>query len=210
MSTTVKTGLVRFSYPAVFSPKAVGDKGDLKYSLSIIIPKKDKATIKALEQAIQEAYEAGKAKLGSNKTVMPASFKNPLKDGDEREDEAEEYKGCMYVTANANNKPGLIDKYKEDITNPDFFYPGCYGRVTLNFYAFAVPGNKGIAAGLNNIQKLKEGDRLDGRKSAANDFDDDYADQFSDDDDDYVAPVTTKRKTVIKDDDDDYDDYDDL
>ncbi|MNV25452.1 hypothetical protein D3C71_1165480 [compost metagenome] len=50
-------------------------------------------------------------------------------------------------------------------------YSGCFGRVSLNFYAFDTKGNKGVAAGLNNVQKMSDGDYLGGRSSAEDDFD---------------------------------------
>lgn len=50
-------------------------------------------------------------------------------------------------------------------------YSGCYARVSLNFYAFNTNGNKGIACGLGNIQKVDDGERLGGGASAEEDFD---------------------------------------
>ena len=47
---------------------------------------------------------------------------------------------------------------------------GDYCNVSVNFYGFAASGNKGIAAGLGNIQKVRTGERLAGRATAASDF----------------------------------------
>lgn len=206
-STAVKTGLVRASYPAVFHPKSMEhDDGDSssKYGLCIIIKKSDKVTVKALKEAIAEAWKAGMAK-GYFKTEKIPALKNPLKDGDlPNEDGVTDptLEDCYFINSYSNNKPGLIDKYGEAITSPDVFYPGCFCRVTLNFYPYG-KGKKGVAAGLNNIQKLKEGERLDGRKSAESDFDDDYASAFEDEDDDDYTPSAKKKKVVEEDDFDD-------
>lgn len=202
MATNVKTGLVRFSYPAVFSPKSVKGSEE-KYSVSIIIKKTDKEQIAAIKKAIQEAWENGRAK-GYFKALLIPDEKSPLKDGDNRKNNEGEiiedpaYEGCMYVNAYAKQRPGLVGlDPNKPITNPDEFYPGCYGRVTINFYPYG-EGKKGVACGLNNIQKLKEGDRLDGRKAASSDFDDDYADSFIDGEEETYTPA--KKKVVEEDD----------
>lgn len=64
------------------------------------------------------------------------------------------------------------------INNGPERYSGCYARVSLNFYAFNSNGNKGVACGLGNIQKIRDGESLGGRSSATDDFstvaDDDF------------------------------------
>ena len=77
-----------------------------------------------------------------------------------------------------------MDAHKQDITNPAELYSGCYGRASLNFYAYNTNGNKGIACGLNGLQKLRGGEPLGGRGNVANDFDIEVDD---DDDDDFLS-----------------------
>lgn len=60
------------------------------------------------------------------------------------------------------------------------FYSGCYGRVSLTFYGFNVNGNKGIAAGLQNIMKTDDGEPLGGRSRAEDDFADEEGDDILD------------------------------
>lgn len=175
MSTKVITGKVRFSYANVFEPKAMNEGADPKYSVSLIIPKSDKKTLNKIEAAIKTALEEGKAKFGGK---IPANYKNPLRDGDDERPDDENYKGAMFVNANATNKPGVVDADLNPIMDKDEFYSGCFGRASINFYAFNVSGNKGVACGLNNLQKLEDGDRLAGGSSAEEDFGSD-----SDDDD---------------------------
>lgn len=163
-STKVITGLVRFSYAHVFEPSAIEEGQEKKYSVSILIPKDDKKTISKIEDAIAAALEEGKAKFGGK---IPRSYKNPLRDGDEERPDDENYEGHMFVNANSSRKPGLVDKNLDPIIDKDDFYSGCYGRASVNFYAFNVSGNKGIACGLNNLQKLKDGERLSGGGASA-------------------------------------------
>lgn len=168
----------RFSYAHVFEPHAVEEGGTKKYSVSIIIPKKDKKTIKKINDAVALAWEQGKGKMGGK---VPKDWKHPLRDGDEERDEDEAYENSFFINANSNRKPGIVDADVEEIMSQDDFYSGCSGRASVNFYAFNVGGNKGVAAGLQNLQKLEDGERLAGGSSAADDFGDD------DDDDDLLG-----------------------
>lgn len=164
--TKVITGKVRFSYVHVFEPEAIDESSEKKYSVSIIIPKSDKETIGKIQKAIEAAAEEGQAKFGGK---TPKALKTPLRDGDlERDDEA--YKNSMFLSAKSGQRPGLVDKDLQPIIDPQEFYSGCYGRASLSFYAFNVNGNKGIACGLNNLQKLEDGERLGGGSSAVDDF----------------------------------------
>ncbi|WP_029516967.1 DUF2815 family protein [Paenibacillus polymyxa] len=173
--TKVVTGKVRLSYVHVFEPNAI-DGGEPKYSSSILIPKSDKVTLKKIKAAIAAATEAGKSKWGGK---VPGNLKTPLRDGDEEREDDPAYAGHYFLNASSKNKPGIIDLDKIEITDTTEVYSGCYARVSLNFYAFNTNGNKGIAAGLNNLQKVADGDYLGGRSRAEDDFDDDFEDDDS-------------------------------
>ena len=169
--TKVITGMVRFSYVNIFNARSFDASQDEKYSMCIIIDKKDKDTIKAIKTAIENAKADGKNSKWNGK--VPNNLKLPLRDGEEREDEAEEYQGMMFLNASSKTKPGIIDRNKNEILDSSEVYSGCYGRVSLNFYPFNSNGNKGIAVGLNNVQMLKDGEPLGAaRQSAEADFDD--------------------------------------
>jgi hypothetical protein len=163
----VITGKVRFSYLHVFEPSAAQEGQEKKYSVSLLIPKTDTKTLKAIEKAVEEAIQEGKAKFGGK---IPANLKLPLRDGDDERPDDENYEGMMFVNATSKNKPGLVDEDVNPIMEKEDFYSGCYGRASVNFYAFNAAGNKGIACGLNNLQKLEDGDRLSGGPSAEEDF----------------------------------------
>ena len=125
---------------------------------------------------IDAAIEEGVAKFGGKKPNK-AAIKLPLRDGDtERDDEA--YKGHYFINANSTTPPQIVDKYVKPILDRNEVYSGCYARVSLNFYAFNSNGNKGVACGLGNIPKLRDGESLGGRSSATDDFstvaDDDF------------------------------------
>ena len=176
MSTKVVTGKVIFSYVNIFKSRAFQADQDAKFSICLLIPKEDKATLKKIKAAIDEAIQEGISSKWNGK--KPANVKLPLRDGDEeRADEAPEYEGMMFLNANSTQKPGIVDKDLNEILDPDEVYSGCWGRASINFYPFSVNGNKGIGVGLNNVQKLKDGEHLGAaRASAESDFDDDFED----------------------------------
>jgi hypothetical protein len=168
--TKVITGEVRFSYAHVFEPSSINEADAKKYSASILIPKTDKVTLSKIEKAIEAAKQEGKGKWNGK---IPPVLKLPLRDGDVERPDDEAYEGMMFLNASSKNKPGIVDENRDGIMSNDEFYSGCYGRASLNLYAFNVNGNKGIAVGLNNLQKLRDGDRLSGGgSSAAYDFGD--------------------------------------
>ena len=173
MSTKVVTKRVRFSYVNVWKPTAVEEGQEKKYNTSILIPKKDTATIEKIEQAIETELEILK---GKNNGKIPKKWHNPLKDGDEEYPEDENYHGMMYLRAASKTQPGIVDENRDPILNQDEFYSGCWGRASLNFYVFNLDMNKGVGVGLNHVQKLEEGEHLGGGRSSAED-------DFADDDD---------------------------
>lgn len=166
VSTKVVTGEVRFSYVNVFEPKSINGS-DEKYSVSLLIDKRDTKTIEAIERAIEAAKQAGVAKFGGK---IPPVLKLPLRDGDTERPDDENYAGKMFVNANCKTKPGLIEKNGMEIIDTTEFYSGCYGKASVTFYAFNSNGNKGIACGLNNIMKTRDGEPLGGKSRAVDDF----------------------------------------
>ena len=178
--TKVITGpRTRWSYANVWDPKSING-GAPKYSVSLIIPKSDTKTIAKIETAIQAAYEEGESKLkGSGRSVPALSvLKTPLRDGDAERPDDEAYKNSYYINANSSTAPGIVDADKNPILERSEVYSGVYGRASVNFYAFNSNGNKGIACGLNNLQKISDGEPLGGKSRAEDDFDTEDEDDF--------------------------------
>ena len=166
-NTKVVTGVVRLSYANVWEPKSING-GAEKYSVSLIIPKSDKKTISQIEAAIENAIKEGASKFGG-KIPNKAALKLPLRDGDlERDDEA--YKDCYFVNANSTTAPQIVDSKVQPILDRNEVYSGVYARVSITFYAFNSNGNKGIACGLGNIQKVRDGEPLGGKTNASAEF----------------------------------------
>lgn len=179
--TKVITGKVRLSYANLLEPKGFEGQ-EPKYSVVLLIPKDDvEGNLKAINKAIDAAFEAEKD--GRLKGVKRDKVKVTLRDGDEEydADENPEYAGMMFINVSSKNKPGIIDKYKNKTDDPEEVYSGVYARASINFYAFNHMGNKGITAGLNNIQIIEKGEFLGGRASAESDFDEWEDDEDFDD-----------------------------
>ena len=170
--TKVITGVnTRWSYVNAWEPKSING-GAPKYSVSLIIPKSDTKTIEKIQAAIQAAYEEGQSKLKGNGRSVPAlsALKTPLRDGDAERPDDEAYANSYFVNANSGTAPGIVDADRNPILERSEVYSGVYGRASINFYAFNSNGNKGIACGLNNLQKIRDGEPLGGKSRAEDDF----------------------------------------
>ena len=162
----------RWSYVNAWEPKSING-GTPKYSVSLIIPKSDTKTLEKIKAALDAAYHEGEAKLrGNGKSVPPmTSLKLPLRDGDTERHDDEAYRNSYFINANATNAPGIVDADRNEILTRSEVYSGVYGRVSITFYAFNSNGNRGIACGLQNVQKWCDGEPLNGRVRAEDEFD---------------------------------------
>lgn len=170
----------RWSFCNVWEAKSING-GTPKYSVSLIIPKSDTVTVDKINAAIQAAYTEGESKLkGNGRSVPPLSaIKTPLRDGDIERPDDEAYKNSYFINANSATAPGIVDADRNVILERSEVYSGVYGRASINLYAFNSNGNRGIACGLNNLQKIKDGEPLGGKSRAEDDF-------ATDDDDDFL------------------------
>lgn len=175
--TQVIIGPVRLSYTHVFNKYAPagGSSGEPKYMTNLLIPKSEKKTIAAINKAIENAKKAATASKWGGKE--PKKLELPLRDGDDKDDSV--YHDHYYINAKCSTRPGIIDKHKQPIMDEDEIYSGVWAYVSITFYGYDVSGNRGVAAGLNNLMKYKDDDRLGGRSSAESDFE-----GFDDEDDD--------------------------
>ena len=142
----------RLSYAHLWEPDSINGS-EPKYSVSCIIDKNDKETIAKIKKAIEVA-----------------NLKTPLRDGDIDRPEDEAYADSMFLNANSKQAPQIVDRQVQPILDQSEVYSGCYGRVSITFYAYNSNGNKGIAAGLGNVQKLRDGEPLGSRANAKDEF----------------------------------------
>ncbi|MDW7651715.1 MAG: DUF2815 family protein [Bacillota bacterium] len=169
----------RWSYANVWEAKSING-GTPKFSVSLIIPKSDTQTLAKIKAAIEAAYREGESKLkGNGKTVPPlTAIKTPLRDGDAERPDDPAYANAYFINANSATAPGIVDADLQPILERSEVYSGVYGRASINLYAFNSNGNKGIACGLNNLQKIRDGEPLGGKTRAEDDFDTDPDEDF--------------------------------
>jgi hypothetical protein len=161
-SKKVMTPEFRVSFPNVFQPRSAFDGQEAKYSIVMLFSKKtDISALKKLAQAV------AREKWGDK---IPKGMRNPFRDGDVEKEGMDGYAGCVFVTASSKTKPGLVDQSVQPIITGDDFYAGCYARATVNAFAYDRAGNVGVSFGLQNIQKLRDGEPFSGRTKAEDEF----------------------------------------
>ena len=165
-NTKFVTDKVRFSFANVFEP-APNLSGAMKYSVSVLIPKSDKAGVARFNAAFEKVKQDNSTFWGAS---IPKTLKGGLRDGDTEREGEEVYAGHYFFNANSNERPGVVDADLNPITDKNEFYSGCYGRASVTMYPYDQSGSRGIAFGLNNVMKLEDGEKLGGPTSAAVDF----------------------------------------
>ena len=160
-------GSCRLSYTHLFAkydPNGSPEGG--KYMTNVLIPKSDKATVDALNSAIEHAKNTAIAGKWGGK--LPKKLDLALRDGDEKDDPV--YKDHWYINAKSSTRPGVVDKDRALIMDAEEVYSGMWAVVSVTFYGYDVSGNRGIAAGLNHVMKTADGERLGGQTSAESEF----------------------------------------
>ena len=172
MAEKVITPEAMLSYPALFAPKPT-PSGELKFSCALIFPKG--ADLSALKKA---ALAALQERWGSKATEMlqKKELKWPFRDGAEK-DGPGYGRGTTFINVTSRQRPGIVDRYAgpdgkpRQITDPAEIYPGCYVRASLRPFTYDVNGSRGVSFALQNVQKLRDGERIDGRLRPEDEFD---------------------------------------
>lgn len=168
----ITTGKVRASYVSIFQPSTPQGGGEPKYSMSLLIPKSDTATLNSVYAEIEKAKQEG-AQTTFNGNI-PVACKTTLYDGDGVQPSGvpfgEECRGHMVLRTSAKIKPSIVGLDMQEILNPADVYSGCYVRANVNFYAYSNTMNRGIGCGLNAVQKIGDGEPLTARVSAEEAF----------------------------------------
>lgn len=163
-SKKIMTPEFRVSYPNVFQARADFDGQEPKFSIVMLFDKKtDITALKKLAQSVVEEKWPDPAK-------RPKNLRNPFRDGDKEKEGMDGYAGVIFLRAASKTRPGLVDQALQPIIEASEFYAGCFARATINAFAYDKAGNTGVSFGLQNIQKLRDGDPFSGRTKAEDDF----------------------------------------
>ena len=165
LTTKVVTPEIICSFPYLF------EKSDYtgKYGMSIPIPESDKEFIKKLKTLIGNAAENKWGKASRQK--IGKKIVSPLRSGNDEKEDDEVYQNTVFFSANSSKRPGVVNKAVEPILDQDEIYPGCIVRASVNFYGFDYKGKEGIACGLQNVMKVRDGEPIGGISNPEDDFD---------------------------------------
>lgn len=185
----------RVSFPKVFKPEYNKLKKCDQYSVVALFPPGEK-----LEAMKEAARKVCIERWGDNPKKWPKKLKSPFKDQGEREKEDEEtgakfmpdgyVKGSLMVTMTSKNQPGVVDKKKQEITDAEDFYAGCWARANVYIQSYDVEDgmSTGVSVSLNHLQKMKDDDPFSGRPKAEDCF------EAIADDGDEVAAVPSEEE----------------
>lgn len=172
MAKRILTPKAVLSYPALFEAKPVM-KGSkiLKYSCVLVFPAGSDLTemnSEVMEVLRAEFGDETDSLLRKNKLKMPFRLDD---DEDERDRKYRAYPGCTFITVKSDTQPGIVGPDSKPIADPKALYPGAFVRARIIAFAYDTNGNKGASFALGNLQKMSDGTRIDGRKSAEEEFD---------------------------------------
>lgn len=155
----------RGSFVQVMEPKAFDQSQDPKYSMVIVIPKEDKFVADLNKMIEKVAIE----KWGE----LPKKLRTFIKDGDQ-EEEKYDWAGNIVFTASNKSKPGVVVKAESgqlvEPMNNEEIYSGAYYRAAIRPYAYEYNNSKGVAISLDNVMKVKDGEKFTSRTTAQDDF----------------------------------------
>lgn len=182
----------RLSFPNLFEAKAMNAQSKPKFGCSAVwTPSGFSDADKKLWSAITAAMnEESKRAFGKLVKELPSNYKKGLRRGDEKEGMEGYGPGTVFANLTTKMRPGVVDKDGTTAIGPeegnaDLIYPGCYCRATVTVYSYNNKG-KGIALGLMNVQKIKDGERLDSRTDASEDFQEQVDSAWLDEDEEAV------------------------
>lgn len=160
------------SFLNLVTPRPIVDGGEPKYGFTLIFDKaaQKRPEFKELEKAIDEAIRQKWSQR------VPAGLRSPFRDGAEKAGKFEGYKpGDIFISPWSKERPGCVDAQRQDILDWGDYYAGWTARANVRPFAYDTGGNKGVGLFLDNVQFLRAGKRLDGRKAASESFPDDEA-----------------------------------
>lgn len=169
MAKVLITEPFRLIFPRIFGGEVKEDskgKERNRYSIVMVFHESDQY-LKVLNDVITET---GKTKFGN------AKFRKPFKKVGEAEGDWDvtKYpymKGMVSVEAWCYDiQPQVVNQQVKPILDPSELYSGCYCRASITPGAFEYQGIKRTNFFLNNIQKVKDGEHLDSRTAAEDDF----------------------------------------
>jgi hypothetical protein len=160
------TPKARLSFPTLFRPKAIEQGKEPVYSCTLLFSPEAQATpeFAALKKA---AHDCVMEKWNGK---PPAGLRSPFRKAEEKEGREGYEPGWIFINVSSKQRPGVVDRNRQQIIDENDIYPGCWVIASLNPYAYDQKGNKGVSFGLNNVMKVADGTALGSRVRAEDDF----------------------------------------
>lgn len=156
VKTKVVTDLVMFVNANLYAPISFAQGSTPKFTLTLVIPKSDSEMIRKITSAYEETKKFNSQFLGAHFDKTESSV---LQDGDLKVND-KCFKDAYYINTSSREQPGVVDTDLNPIIQSEEVYDGCFGRASITFYPYKVGTKSGIAVGLNNVMKMKDGERV--------------------------------------------------
>ena len=156
---TIVTPEALLCFPSLFEPKGFENSERKTYNCVLVFPKgTDLTALKTIaKEALAEKFPSG-----------AKSARSPFRDGNEKVDEwGEHFRDATYIRASSNVKPGIADRARRLVTDPDAVYAGQFVKAAVHAYGYDTKGNRGVSFGLDAVQLVRDGDPLSGGGKAA-------------------------------------------
>lgn len=175
---SVTIGPARLSFPNLFEKAAFGKSAKqsvndptAKYGCSLLLPPDyivTGPTAKAEAKRLAEMFKAVALEaFGANPKLTPgksALFRKCLEEYEGYE------KGWSYLRCVSWSQPQCVDQQVQPVLDSKMFYAGCWVMASLRPFAWNNEFGRGVSVGLNAVQFVKDGQRLDGRVRADTQF----------------------------------------
>lgn len=173
--SSVRTPIAILSFPHLFSPRPRAPGGEPVFSCSLLFDQAAQkhpdfaALITAMNLCIDEEWGIGK----SRDKAFLGTIRRPFRRAQDKAYKGYDIPNGLYISPWSKSRPGLVDAQRNEISVPDDVWAGQLARATVAAFAYSTSGNKGVSFALNNIQICRtDGERLDGRRAAREEFDD--------------------------------------
>lgn len=163
--SSIMTPKAMLSFPHLFHPQSsIDGEGKEKYSCALVFP--EGTNLKELQE---EVMRVGTDRWGEKflKMVREGAVRLPFRTDGASKGYPE---GATFINVRSTRQPGVVDARVQPIIDEREIYPGCWVRATVSAFAYDTKGNKGVSFGLNNVQKLADGEPLDGRRAPEDEF----------------------------------------
>lgn len=157
----------------VWSPSSFQGSDEKQYSLVLVFPKG--TDLSRLKQIVSNA---AKKKFGdkAGEMLRAGKLSMPFRDGEDYSEYGKPFvPGSTFINIKSRNAPQIVDIRRDAIMDETEFYSGCKARASVYAHAYDTKGKRGVTLLLNNVQKMGDGDRLAGKRSAEEDFDDEFS-----------------------------------